>query len=251
MNVAQELDAKVACEKCPLQNLGFFRAFEANQAAFMSSFKRGELKAKAGSTVLIEGAHSPHLYTVLQGTAFRYKILEDGRRQIMNFIFPGDLIGLQGSLMGEMQHSVETLSPVLLCVFERSRLDELYSQFPSLGFDITWMAAREEQILDENLLSIGRRDAIERAAHLICYLFARARAVGLTEGPLLRIPLTQHLMADTLGLSTVHTNRTLKRLTEKKLIRWRDRRVCEVLDEPRLMELAQWSGLPKEERPYI
>ena len=155
----------------------------------------------------------------------------------MNFVFPGDLIGLQGTLMDEMQHSVETLSPVLLCVFERSRLDELYRRFPSLAYDITWMAAREEQILDENLLNVGRRSAIERAAYVISYLFARARVVGLTEGARLRFPITQLLLADTLGLSVVHTNRTLKRLTEKKLIRWRDRS-CEILDEERLMQLA-------------
>lgn len=251
MNVAQEVSVcKVPCEKCPLQKLPFFRPFEPDQVRFLSSFKSGELKAEAGSTVLVEGSHSAHLYSVLQGTAFRYKILEDGRRQIMNFVFPGDLIGLQGTLMDEMQHSVETLSPVLLCVFERNRLTELYRQLPSLAYDITWMAAQEEQILDENLLNIGRRTAIERAAYVISYLFARARAVGLTEGPRLRVPVTQALFADTLGLSVVHTNRTLKRLTEKKLIRWRDRGV-EVLDEERLMGLAQWAGLTDIKRPYI
>ena len=251
MNVAQGVSVrKVACEACPLQKLPYFRSFEPEEARFLSTFKSGELNAEAGATILVEQSHSAHLYSVLQGTAFRYKILEDGRRQIMNFVFPGDLVGLQGSLMGEMQHSVETLSPVLLCVFERSRLVELYKQFPSLGFDITWMAAREEQILDENLLNIGRRNALERAAYLISYLFARAKSVGLTEGQRLQIPITQLLLADTLGLSVVHTNRTLKRLTEKKLIRWRDRS-CEVLDEERLTKLAQWEGLSQKKRPYL
>ncbi|TIP57352.1 MAG: Crp/Fnr family transcriptional regulator, partial [Mesorhizobium sp.] len=102
--------------------------------------------------VLVEGSHSAHLYTVLSGWAFRYKLLPDGRRQILNFSMPGDLIGLQGSLMGEMQHSVEALSPMLLCVFEREQLQELYRNHPGLAYDITWIASREERMLDENLL---------------------------------------------------------------------------------------------------
>ena len=251
MNVAQSVGVcKVACEKCPLQKMPFFRPFDAQEIQFLSSFKVGELKADAGSTILVEGSHSAHLYSVLQGTAFRYKMLEDGRRQIMNFVFPGDLIGLQGTLMGEMQHSVEMLSPALLCLFERSRIEELYRKFPSLAYDITWMASREEQILDENILNVGRRSAIERAAYLLSYLFARARAVSLTEGPRLQIPITQNLLADTLGLSVVHTNRTLKRLADKKLIRWRDRGY-EILDEERLMALAQWEGLKDVKRPFL
>ena len=115
---------------------------------------------------MIEGNHSAHLYTVLVGWGFRYKLLHDGRRQILNYLVPGDLIGLQGSLMGEMQHSVEALSPMLLCVFERDEVNTLYRNHPGLAFDITWIASREEQMLDENLLSIGRRTALERAAYL-------------------------------------------------------------------------------------
>jgi len=251
MNIAQNVKiCKVTCEKCPLQEAAFFRAFTPEEARFMTSFKAGELNVEPGATILVEQSHSAHLYSVLQGTAFRYKTLEDGRRQIMNFLFPGDLIGLQGSLTGEMQHSVETLSPVILCVFERNRLAELYREFPSLAYDITWMAAREEQILDESILNVGRRSALERAAYLIAYLYARARAVGLVAGPRLKMPVTQSLMADTLGLSVVHTNRTLKRLSGLKLIRWRERG-CEILDEKRLLQLAQWDGLSEQPRPYL
>ncbi|TIV42494.1 MAG: Crp/Fnr family transcriptional regulator, partial [Mesorhizobium sp.] len=88
-----------------------------------------------GATVLVEESHSDHLYTVLSGWAFRYKLLSDGRRQVLNYSMPGDLIGLQGSLMGEMQHSVEALSPMLLCVFERKALPELYRSHPGLAYD--------------------------------------------------------------------------------------------------------------------
>lgn len=239
------------CEKCPLRPLPVFRDFEPQELVFVSQFKKGELQVDRGATVLVEASHNAHLYTALTGWAFRYKLLPDGRRQILNYILPGDLIGLQGTLMGEMQHSVEALSPMLLCIFERAQIGELYRNHPGLAFDITWIAAREERMLDENLLSIGRRTAIERAAYLLAFLCERAISVGVDGGnPLPVIPITQQHVADTLGLSLVHTNKTLRKLVERKLIAWRDRG-CAVLDLGGLKDLAEWSGLGEGRRPLV
>jgi len=238
------------CENCPLRPLPVFREFEKQELAFISTFKKGELAVDKGATVLVEGSHSAHLYTVLSGWAFRYKLLQDGRRQILNYLMPGDLIGLQGSVMGEMQHSVEALSPMLLCVFERDNLHELYRNHPGLAYDITWIASREERMLDENLLSIGRRSAIERAAYLIAFIGSRAKVVGLNGKQSLRIPITQQHIADTLGLSLVHTNKTIRRLMDRKLIVWRDGG-CEVIDNEALKQLAGWEGLGESRRPLI
>jgi CRP/FNR family transcriptional regulator, anaerobic regulatory protein len=241
---------RVPCEQCPLRAMPHFRDFEVSELNFISSFKTGELMADIGTTILAEGSHSAHMYTLLAGWAFRYKSLPDGRRQILNYMLPGDLLGLQGSIIGEMEHSVEALSPVVLCVFQRDRLDELFRNHPGLGFDITWLASREERMLDDHLLSLGRRTAMERAAYLIAFLHQRAAAVGLDGSKLLHIPITQQHVADTLGLSIVHTNKTLRKLADRKLIRWLDR-ACEVLDVGGLMELAEWDGLPERKRPLI
>lgn len=227
-----------------------FRAFEPAELRFVSSFKTGELVAETGATLMVEGAHSAHLYTLLSGWAFRYKLLPDGRRQILNYMLPGDLVGLQGSVIGEMQHSVEALSPLVLCVFQRNRLDELFHNHPGLGFDITWLAAQEERMLDEHLLSLGRRTAMERAAYLIAFLHQRAASVGLASTRALYVPISQMHVADTLGLSIVHTNKTLRKLAERGLIRWLDRS-CEVLDVEGLMDIAGWDGLPERMRPLI
>ena len=81
-----------------------------------------------------------------------------------------------------MEHSVEALTPLTLCMFPRAKLWDLYARFPSLAFDITWLAAREEQVIDENLVSVGRRSALERTAYLLLHLFVRAEEVGLTRG---------------------------------------------------------------------
>jgi CRP-like cAMP-binding protein len=230
--------------------MNHFRAFSPEELKFVSGFKRGELVAEVGAMILAEGAHSAQLFTLLSGWAFRFKMLEDGRRQILNYVLPGDLVGLQGTVIGEMEHSVEALSPVVLCVFQRDGLTELFKRQPGLSFDVTWLAAREERMLDEHLLSIGRRSATERAAYLVAFLHQRASSVGLTENKPLLIPISQQHVADTLGLSIVHTNKTLRKLAERKLIRWHDR-ACEVLDVSGLMEIAGWEGLPEHRRPLI
>jgi CRP-like cAMP-binding protein len=241
---------RYSCERCPLRPREAFRPFDPRELAFISHFKKGELAVDRGATVLVEGNHSAHLYTVLSGWGFRYKVLEDGRRQILNYVMPGDLIGLQGSVMGEMQHSVEALSGLLLCVFERDQLHELYRNYPGLAYDITWLAAREERMLDENLLSLGRRTALERAAYLLAFIQSRAVAVGLNgDGPV-EIPITQAHVADTLGLSLVHTNKTLRKLANRKLIRWLERG-CAVLEPQALREIAGWSGPDETPRPLV
>ena len=242
--------ARTKCDACPLRRLNQFREFSPDELSFISSFKTGELNVDKGATILVEGANSAHLYTILRGWGFRFKILEDGRRQILNYVLPGDLIGLQGSLMGEMEHSVEALSPVALCVFERDRLQNLYEKHASLGYDITRIAAREERILDENLLSIGRRSALERAAYLVAFLHQRAIGLGISSGGHISIPITQQHIADTLGLSIVHTNKTLRKLSERNLIRWRERS-CEVLDLEGLLKISNWEGLSGVKRPFI
>lgn len=241
---------RIPCESCPLRPLAVFRNFEPAELDFISRFKRGELAVDKGSTVLVEGSHSAHLYTVLSGWGFRYKSMEDGRRQILNYLLPGDLIGLQGSLMGEMQHSVEALSGMLLCVFEREKLGELYRNHHGLAYDITWIASREEQMLDEALLSVGRRTALERAAYLLAFLGSRARSVGFNMGGRWLIPLTQQHIADTLGLSLVHTNKTLRKLINRNLLVWRDGG-CTIEDMAGLMEMARWEGLREVKRPLM
>lgn len=85
------------CRDCPLRPLPLFRPFKAEELAFVSHFKIGELAFGASATILAEGEQSEHLFTVLSGWGFRYKMLDDGRRQILNYVMPGDIVGLQGT----------------------------------------------------------------------------------------------------------------------------------------------------------
>jgi CRP/FNR family transcriptional regulator, anaerobic regulatory protein len=240
----------ISCTACPLRKLDCFRPFTAEELRFVAGFKRGELRVGDGAIVLTEGSKAPHLYTVLSGWGYRFKILDDGRRQILNYVMPGDLVGLQGTLMQEMQHSVAAIGPLTLCVFQRDKLNELFQDHPSLAYDLTWIAAREEQILDEHLLSVGRRSAIERASYLLAFLYRRARTVRLLAGSNRLVPITQQHVADTLGLSLVHTNKTLRKLSQRGLVQWLERG-CRILDEEGLIHVARWHSSPERPRPFV
>ena len=241
---------QVPCENCPLCSLETFRNFSPEELAFVSQFKSGEVTVQPGTTLLLQGTNSAHLYTLLAGWAFRYKTLPDGRRQILNFALPGDFLGLQGSVLDEMQHSVETLTESLLCIFPRDKLWSLYSGFPSLAFDVTWLAAREEQLIDEQLLNVGRRSAIERMAYVLLHLFERAEAVGMAKGGKVQFPFTQQHIADTLGMSLVHANKTLRRLIDTKAVGWQDK-MFQIRDREKLAEIAVYDFVEKTPRPYI
>jgi CRP-like cAMP-binding protein len=238
------------CELCPLRRRPSLRAFSAEELAFVREFKIDELHVDPGISFLREGTRNEHLYTVLHGWAFRYKMLNDGRRQILNYALPADLVGLQGALMQEMEHSVEALTPLTLCVFPRGKMWDLYARFPSLAFDVTWLASREEQLIDENLVSLGRRSALERTAYLLLHLFVRAEEAGLTKGNTIQFPFTQQHVADTLGMSLVHTNKTLKRLTASNAVRWKDR-LFELTDRAALVRIAGDDMAQRKARPFI
>ncbi len=238
------------CDRCPLRGRKGLRPFSPDELAFIKTFKTDEMHVDMGATFLRQGGGSEHLYTVLNGWAFRYKTLDDGRRQILNYALPADLIGLQGTLMGEMEHSVEALTKLTLCVFPRTKMLELYSRFPSLAYDLTWLAAREEQMIDENLLSVGRRTALERTAYLLLHLFVRAQEAGMTNDNAIQFPFTQQHLADALGMSLVHTNKTLKRLFASNAVRWKDRQF-EIIDRAALVQIAGDDVKQHRPRPFI
>jgi CRP-like cAMP-binding protein len=136
------------CESCPLRPLPPFRAFETDEVEFISSFKKGELSVDKGAAVMVEGSHSAHLFTVLSGWGFRYKVLPDGRRQILNFVISGDFVGLQAGLALEMQHVADTLG--LSIVHTNKTLRKLSAK----GL-IVWGDGGCEVLDDDGLLAVA------------------------------------------------------------------------------------------------
>jgi CRP/FNR family transcriptional regulator, anaerobic regulatory protein len=241
---------KISCKQCPLRDTGAFSANTDAEIEFIEHMKKREIRVGAGCSILREGDDRKELYTLLSGWAFRYRTLSDGRRQIFNFLLPGDFIGLQHKLDARHPHGVETLTESTLCVFPSDRLWDLYRTHPALGFDITWLTAHEELIVDENLLSVGRRSAAERIATLLIHLYKRAERVGMVEPNGLRLPLNQQHIADALGLSLVHTNKTLKRLHAAGLYTLKDGWL-KLVNPAAMAHLADYYALPLRPRPLI
>lgn len=247
---ADKTPVPTPCAKCPLRRQEIFRKFSAEELAFVQSFKSGELVVEAGTTIFSEGTNSPHLYTVLSGWAFKYKTLENGRRQVLNFAMPGDFLGLQASILDVIGHSVEALTDATLCVFPREKLWSIYEKHTGLAFDVTWLAAREESILGDYLLTVGQRRAGERIAFVLLHLFHRARQLGLTKGNAVSLPITQEHLSDTIGFSLVHTNKTLKQLRRLGAFKWTGSSF-EVVDEAKLEALVGPTLSAGGMRPFI
>jgi CRP-like cAMP-binding protein len=115
------------------------------QLALIQSLKRGQINVQAGQAIIHEGQSDALLYTLWAGWAFRFKTLTDGRRQILNFLLPGDFIGVQQKMSEALSHGVQALSHVQLCVFSRDALWELHRSQPAMGFNLTWLTAQSSQ----------------------------------------------------------------------------------------------------------
>jgi len=209
---------EVLCSECQLRQNPLFLEQTVQEHTLVQSLKRRELRLEAGETLIHEGQTDAPLYTLHSGWAFRFKTLSDGRRQILSFLLGGDFIGVQQKMGDASAHGVVTLTESVFCVFQRDSLWELHRQSPTMGFNITWLTAHEESLVDDTLLSVGRRSAEERIAMLLILLFKRAAALQADGGASgVVFPLTQQHIADGLGLSLVHTNKTLRKLERRGL----------------------------------
>lgn len=248
--VAGPAGPRFSCMECPLRVRAAFRPFSAAELAFVQGMKQRDVTVQAGRDLFGEGEDSQYLYTVFSGWAARYRTLDGDRRQIVSIALPGDLLGLQAAAFDTMKHGVTALSTLRLCAFPRARLFELYERHPSLAHDLVWLAGRSERMADEHLLSLGRRTASQRIGYLLMHLAHRCRALGLLDhtavdgaGFRFEVPLTQGQIADALGLSLVHTNKTLRRFQSMGIATWRGRQVS-ILD-PR--SLTAISGFDEDE----
>lgn len=241
----------VPCRECPLAACPGLRPHEPAEIPHIQHFKTGEVRLERGEVLIEQDVTRGGLFTLLDGVMMRYRSLADGRRQIVNFMFPGDLIGLEGTFGEQASHSAEALLPARLCVFDSRRYYDLITAQPSLAYDITWLAAKEETALEEHLVALGRRSAIERVAYLAVWLLRRARGTCMSVSrDRLEVTITQAQIADMLGLSLVHTNRTIKALEREGLVVWRQASI-EVPDMEAAARFAHSDPEQERRRPFL
>jgi CRP-like cAMP-binding protein len=241
---------QVPCIECKLRAYGLFKPITDDELASIQEIKREHLEVAAGSEIIRIGDAAPEVFTLYAGWAFRYKMLSDGRRQILSFLLPGDLLGLQAAMFDAALFGIEALTDVELCVLPRKKVWALFGKMPGLAFDVAWLGSRSESFVDENLTSVGRRTAAERVAALIVTLYKRAKVIDMVENESFAFPLTQQHIADALGLSLVHTNKTLAKL--RRMGMFKQQNGTMTLVNPRVLErVAQHFDDEMPMRPLI
>jgi CRP-like cAMP-binding protein len=189
--------------------------------------------------LLVQGAVSAGPTIVLSGLACQFTLLRNGRRQITAFLLPGDICEFRFLTGGHVEQGVRSLSPALIAAIPVARLTEACEQYPNLVKAMLHAASVQEAVTREWLISLGQRSAVQRMAHLFCELYTRLNVVGLAKGGSFHLPMTQSELGESMGLSTVHVNRTLQELRRDGLIETRDKTVY-LLDFPRLASRAMF-----------
>ena len=218
-----------------------------------AALRQGFLEAQelASDTTFIRAGVELSVSTLLlDGLMCRYKDLRNGERQITELHVPGDFADLHSFTLKRLDHNIMTLTPCRAVVLPHERLREITEQHPHLT-RVYWFGTNlDGAIHREWEVSLGRRTALAKVAHLFCELYVRLGIVGLTDGLSYGLALTQMDLAECLGLTSVHINRTLKELRESGLVEFRDRRVT-IEDLEGLQRAAEFdpSYLYLERRP--
>jgi len=171
-----------------------------------------------GRTIVREGDPYDDVYLLVSGWVERFKLLPDGRKQIVNFALPGDLLCFDAGTFDRANYSLETATDVLACRIPIDGIGKIFQSSYRLGRALAWVTAHEEALLVERIVSLGQRSALERTAHLFCEFWRRLQILGLAEGTSYEMPLTQQHLGDILGLSHIYLNRVLRQLRERELI---------------------------------
>ena len=219
--------------------LAAFVAFSDAELFVVEGLHKRRRTFVAGRDLVHQGQSDQAAYILISGWAYSYKLLADGQRQIIDFQILGDFLGLRSVALHISDQNIEPVTDIEVTEVHVSDLLDVFSKTPRLATAVFWAASRDEAMVVEHLVGIGRRDAEERVAHFLLELGARLTIVNLGSRAGYACPLTQYLLADALGLSAVHVNRVLRQLREKGLVTFRDGFVT-FDDYDRLVEFADF-----------
>ncbi|WP_428153226.1 Crp/Fnr family transcriptional regulator [Brevundimonas sp.] len=193
----------------------------------------------AGSDIVREHTRPLHSTLLISGFSARYSTLEDGARQITEINVAGDFIDLHSLLMKQMDHGVVALTECVIAEAPHSGLIDITERHPHLT-RLLWLDTIIDAAIHRQwLVAMGRRSGLGHLAHLVCELYLRLQAVGQTGDLSFDLPLTQAVLGDALGLSTVHVSRLISELRGEGVVNWSGGRI-DILDWRRLAEIAEF-----------
>jgi CRP-like cAMP-binding protein len=227
-------------------------ALSAADLKALDAIIEGELTIRRRRDLIVDGYEYRKLCFVKDGYAVRYKLLRNGKRQILNVVLPGDIVGLPGSFYDRAVYSVSAITDLRMHVCVLDAYVQLCYQRPQFGLALTWMAVQEATTYAEHIIDVGRRTPIERLSHFLLELHARLKAVGYAEESRFTLPFSQEVMADVLGLSVPHLNRMMQQLRAEHLIADQEKQV-EFIDVEAMQTLAHYqpqalTPIPRPER---
>jgi len=200
------------------KKLNTFIPLSPDELDCLAELQSATTSVKRGHQLVHEGQPEHRVFVLQTGWACSYKDLPSGERQIISFPIAGDCVGLRSVLLRTADHSFEALTDSVVSSVDASRMLQTFSEFPRLGTAILWAASRDEAMVVEHLVSVGRRDASERTAHFFMELAERLNLIGQATQAEFDCPLNQYVLADALGLSAIHVNRVLRQLRERDLL---------------------------------
>ena len=204
------------------RKLGAFVALSDVELSVLDVLHKRRRTFVAGRDLVHQEQTDQAAYILISGWACSYKLLADGQRQIIDFQIPGDFLGFRSVALHISDHAIEPVTDIEVTEVHVSDLMKAFADTPRLATAVFWAASRDEAMVVEHLVNIGRRDAAQRTAHFLLELGVRLSLVGMGSKAGYACPLSQYLIADALGLSAVHVNRVLRTLRESGMVTFRD-----------------------------
>ncbi|TPK85180.1 Crp/Fnr family transcriptional regulator [Mesorhizobium sp. B2-4-13] len=230
------------CCTALIRKLEHFKELSDQDKELLAKSVARSVEFAAGSDIIKQGDQPDYVHLLVQGWAGRYKLLPEGGRNIMAYLIPGDLCDVNVALLEEMDHSIGALSACNVALIPLAKIRNVMVENRTLAQALWWGTLVDEAVLREWLVTLGSRPAQQRVGHLICEMLIRTEAVGLARGNSFDLPLTQQELADTMGMSLVHMNRTLRGLRSRELITTNGHTVT--VENPRaLMNFAAFDPL--------
>jgi len=223
------------------RKLHAFLPLSPDERRHLTGIQSTPVALKRGKQFVHEGQTGHKAFVLQAGWGCSYKDLPNGGRQIISFPIAGDCVGLRSVLLRTADHSFSALTDAVVCAVEGPQIMRCVAEFPRLATALLWAASRDEAMVVEHLVNIGRRNAIERTAHFFMELAERLSLIGLATASEFKCPLSQFVLADALGLTAIHVNRVLRQLREQKVLTVRKGTV-RIHDLKRLREIAGYQG---------
>ncbi len=223
------------------RKLGRFLSLGSVELTALAQLEANHRPVAAGTELVRERETGHNAYILENGWACSYKLLPDGGRQVIDFPIPGDVIGLRSLVLRTADHSFAAVTDVTVAEVSARQLIDTLERVPRLAAALLWGASRDEAVVVEHLVNIGRRSALVRTAHFMVEMGLRLQLAGLGSPNGYACPLNQYLLADALGLTAIHVNRVLRQLRVQGLVTFRDGQVV-FHDLPRLRSLAEHHG---------